>query len=63
MGHRGRDVPRGAGGGFLHDLGPFRQIALIGGGAVLAGFLLSGVVIASHQFAYVIQQIMSGWGK
>jgi len=38
-------------------------MALIGGGAVLAGILLSGVIIASHQFAYVIQQVMSGWDK
>jgi len=23
--------------------------------------LLSGVIIASHQFAYVIQQLFAGW--
>jgi hypothetical protein len=33
------------------------------GAAVLAALLLSAVVMASHQFSYVIQQLMSGPDK
>jgi hypothetical protein len=38
-------------------------MALIGGAAILAALLLSAVIIASHEFSYVIQQSMSGWDK
>ncbi len=61
MGDRGRNVQGWSRGGLLHDLNPLLRVALIGGAAILAALLLSAVIIASHQFSYVIQQSMSGW--
>lgn len=63
MGHSGRDLQGQSRGGLLHDLGALHHLALIVGAAVLAALLLSAVVMASHQFSYVIQQLMSGQDK